>query len=217
MGTIRSHGWPKLLPFTWIEDSQILERVQEFSRSPPVLLSLRVESLQIVATTSQNAAATDGGIPLILRRLSRTVSYPGSQAGACALLAHCLGGCGQSHLIRQAACVASTPACSPELRSPRPRCHEHPARSPGQAACTGASSEFPCDPRSAEWQAGHAQSRRSAGTSGKTLWRTPRRGGALRARVRPQPGRPAARRSRSTSGRGRRAGHRSSGASLGRG
>lgn len=56
--TIRSHGWPQLLPFTWDEGKQTLERVHEFPNSQPLLLSVCAVEHGIVATTSRGIIAS---------------------------------------------------------------------------------------------------------------------------------------------------------------
>ncbi len=46
--TLAAHGWRRLLPFVWRDESQILERIEELSDRSVVLLRLRAEGGQVV-------------------------------------------------------------------------------------------------------------------------------------------------------------------------
>ena len=59
METIRSHGWRRLLPFTWLEDAQTLERIHEFPDRPPVLLSICAGEESVIATASGDVPPPD--------------------------------------------------------------------------------------------------------------------------------------------------------------
>ena len=64
--TLAAHGWRRLAPFAWHEDTQTLERVEELSAGNVVLLRLRADDGQVVIEVDGQGDEND-----IVRRVRR--------------------------------------------------------------------------------------------------------------------------------------------------
>jgi 3-methyladenine DNA glycosylase/8-oxoguanine DNA glycosylase len=64
--TVAAHGWRRLLPFVWLEEAQMLERVEELADGRAVLLRVRGEAGYV-----RVEAEGEGDKSLIAKRVSR--------------------------------------------------------------------------------------------------------------------------------------------------
>lgn len=65
--TINAHGWRRLLPFAWQEETQTLERVEELASGQVVLLKIRFEKTQVIVDVDE--ARDEADIAWRVRRM----------------------------------------------------------------------------------------------------------------------------------------------------
>lgn len=65
--TLNAHGWRRLLPFVWQEETQTLERVEELASGQVVLLKIRFEKTQVIVDVDE--ARDEADIAWRVRRM----------------------------------------------------------------------------------------------------------------------------------------------------